>query len=269
MLGGNRQSGPEANGWDMGEIRLINVLRLGWFGLSAIMLAILLVVTAPYGRHNRPGWGPTVSARFGWITMEASSLVAFNVFYFQGNGQIPVAVAFFVILWNLHYLNRSFLYPMQMRYGSRPMAASVVLMAIFFNTVNGYLNGRYLNLYSPRYEPGWLLDPRFLLGFMLFIGGFLINNQSDGILRKLREPGQDSYRKPEGGMFRYVSCANYLGEIIEWFGWACMTWSWVGLSFAVWTACNLIPRALSHHKWYLSRFSAYPAERKAIIPFLL
>jgi hypothetical protein len=88
-------------------------------------------------------------------------------------------------------------------------------------------------------------------------------------LRKLRNPGQDSYRIPEGGLFKYVSCANYLGEIIEWFGWACMTWSWVGLSFAVWTACNLTPRAVSHHKWYRNHFTAYPQERKAVIPFLL
>jgi 3-oxo-5-alpha-steroid 4-dehydrogenase 1 len=210
-----------------------------------------------------------VSARSGWIVMEASSLAAFNLFFFQGNSQFPAVVAFFVILWNFHYLNRSLLYPLKMRYGRRPMAFSVVLLAILFNMVNGYLNGRYLNLFSSRYENGWLLDLRFLVGLALFIGGFLINNHSDGILRKLREPGQDSYRKPEGGLFRYVSCANYLGEIVEWFGWACMTWSWVGLSFAVWTACNLVPRALAHHRWYRDYFSSYPSERKAVIPFLL
>ena len=253
----------------MDEARLINVLLLGWFGLSAVMLGVLLFVAAPYGRHNRPGWGPLVSARFGWIVMEAASLAVFNLFFFQGNRRFLIVTLFFVLLWNVHYANRSFCYPLKMRYGSRPMAFSVVLMAILFNIVNGYMNGRYLNLSSPRYDVGWLLDPRFLFGFLLFSGGFLINNQSDGILRKLRKPGQDTYRTPQGGLFRYVSCANYLGEIVEWFGWACMTWSWVGLSFAVWTACNLIPRALSHHKWYLSRFRTYPSERKAVIPFLL
>lgn len=253
----------------MDEAQVINALLLGWFGLSIVMLGVLLFITAPYGRHNRSGWGPMVSARFGWIVMEAGSLAAFNVFFFQGNHQIPLVAALFVFLWNVHYLNRSFLYPLQMRYGGRPMAFSVVLMAILFNMVNGYLNGRYLNLFSARYEVGWLLDPRFLLGLVLFIGGFHINNHSDGILRALREPGQDTYRTPEGGLFRYVSCANYFGEVVEWFGWACLTWSWVGLSFAVWTACNLVPRALSHHKWYKSRFSTYPSERKAIIPYLL
>jgi hypothetical protein len=254
---------------DMDEERLINSLLLGWFGLSFLMSGMLLMVTAPYGRHSRPGWGPTVGARFGWVVMEISSLAAFNVFFFQGSGQFPSAVAVLVFLWNCHYLNRSLFYPLRMRCGSKPMAFSVVLMAILFNTVNGYLNGRYLNLFSSRYGNGWLLDLRFLIGLALFVGGFLINNHSDAILRKLREPGRDTYRTPEGGLFRYVSCANYLGEIVEWFGWACMTWSWVGLSFAVWTACNLIPRALSHHKWYREYFHSYPSERKAVIPFLL
>jgi len=70
-------------------------------------------------------------------------------------------------------------------------------------------------------------------------------------------------------MYRYVSCPNYLGEILEWAAWAVLTWSLVGLVFAIWTGANLIPRALAHHKWYQEKFPDYPKDRKAIIPFLL
>jgi hypothetical protein len=48
-----------------------------------------------------------------------------------------------------------------------------------------------------------------------------------------------------------------------------MTWSPAALVFALWTFFNLVPRALSHQKWYRETFPAYPAERKAIIPFIL
>jgi hypothetical protein len=41
------------------------------------------------------------------------------------------------------------------------------------------------------------------------------------------------------------------------------------LSFAIWTIANLLPRALQHHRWYQQTFSEYPAERKAVIPFIL
>jgi len=66
-----------------------------------------------------------------------------------------------------------------------------------------------------------------------------------------------------------VSCPNLFGEIVEWSGFAMMCWNLPALSFAIWTAANLIPRAISHHRWYRQRFADYPAARKAVIPFIL
>jgi len=62
---------------------------------------------------------------------------------------------------------------------------------------------------------------------------------------------------------------DYLGEIVEWTGWAVATWSLAGLAFALYTAANLAPRALSHHAWYRARFPEYPPSRRALVPFLL
>jgi protein-S-isoprenylcysteine O-methyltransferase Ste14 len=67
-------------------------------------------------------------------------------------------------------------------------------------------------------------------------------------------------------MYRYISCPNYFGEIVEWFGWAIATWSLSGLAFAIWTFANLAPRAHAHHKWYHKNFKEYPVERKALLP---
>ena len=39
-----------------------------------------------------------------------------------------------------------------------------------------------------------------------------------------------------------------------------------GLAFCVFTAANLIPRALSNHRWYRENFPDYPANRRALIP---
>ena len=142
-------------------------------------------------------------------------------------------------------------------------------MALVFNVVNGYLNGRYLFALGPERNSGWLVDPRFLVGLSLFGGGMLLNLWADQRLRSLRAPGETGYQIPQGGAFRLVSCPNYLGEIVEWIGWAILTWSPAGLAFAVWTAANLVPRALSHHRWYQRTFPDYPAERRAVAPGLL
>ncbi|MHA1777308.1 MAG: 3-oxo-5-alpha-steroid 4-dehydrogenase, partial [Promethearchaeota archaeon] len=109
----------------------------------------------------------------------------------------------------------------------------------------------------------------FIIGTIIWICGFIINIYSDYILRNLREPGENGYKIPYGGLFRFVSCPNYLGEILEWIGWAVLTWSISGLVFALWTIANLIPRAISHHRWYHQHFEEYPQNRKAIIPFIL
>ena len=119
------------------------------------------------------------------------------------------------------------------------------------------------------YEESWLSDPRFLIGAALFAFGYSLNRSSDRRLRNLRAPGETGYKIPRGGGFELVSCPNYLGELCEWIGWAIATWSLAGLSFAIFTAANLIPRAITHHRWYQEKFPDYPRERRAVIPFLL
>jgi 3-oxo-5-alpha-steroid 4-dehydrogenase 1 len=101
---------------------------------------------------------------------------------------------------------------------------------------------------------------------LLFILGFIINRQADFTLHKLRKGGETGYSIAYNGLYRWISCPNYLGEILIWTGWAVATWSLAGLSFAVWTAANLVPRARAHHRWYLQNFADYPANRKMLVP---
>lgn len=76
------------------------------------------------------------------------------------------------------------------------------------------------------------------------------------------------YKIPRGGAFEWVSGANFFGEIVEWVGFAIAAWSLPAAAFAFFTFCNIGPRGLHHHQWYKQRFKDYPADRKALIPFL-
>jgi 3-oxo-5-alpha-steroid 4-dehydrogenase 1 len=245
------------------------LLLVSWFFVAAFTFVALLFTPAPYGRHSRPGWGPPIQARFGWMIMESVSFILFIFFFSLGAGNVTFLAIFILCLWILHYIQRSFIYPFLMKNGRKPMALSVVGMAVFFNTVNSYLNGMAVSAKALSYSLSWAGDPRFIIGTLLFFAGFFVNIHSDAKLRKLRTSGSDEYRVPSGGFFRLVSSANYFGEIVEWCGWACLTWTWAGLSFAVWTAANLIPRALTHHRWYREKFQDYPGHRKAVFPYLL
>jgi len=237
------------------------------FALAVPTFLSLVFIPAPYGRYSRGGWGWSLAARWGWILMESPAPVFFAVVYFRGAHALsPSPLALFA-LWQLHYLYRAFLFPLRMREGARRMPVAIAAMAVAFNLLNAFVNARYVSTLGS-YPPAWLADPRFLLGALVFLGGFALNVASDRTLRGLRAPGETAYRIPRGGAFEWVSCPNYLGEMVEWAGWAVASWSLAGLAFAVYTAANLAPRAFAHHAWYRRQFADYPARRRALIPFV-
>jgi 3-oxo-5-alpha-steroid 4-dehydrogenase 1 len=246
--------------------RLFIYVILGGLAGAAAVFVVLLFVRAPYGRHLREGWGPLMRNALGWAVMESPAPLVFGACFALGTAPRNLPIILFLILWELHYVHRAFIYPLTIRDGHKKIPIAVVLMAVGFNFGNAYANGYYLFSLSAGYAPEWVGDARFLAGVTLFLAGYGVNRWGDLRLRELRRPGETVYRIPYGGLFNWVSCPNYLGEIVEWCGWALATWSLPGLAFALWTFANLAPRARSHHAWYRANFTEYPRDRKALIP---
>jgi 3-oxo-5-alpha-steroid 4-dehydrogenase 1 len=171
-------------------------------------------------------------------------------------------------LWQLHYVHRTYVFPFRLRTTGKTMPIAVMAMAFAYQTANAYVNARWISELGS-YPSSWLGDLRFVAGSALFLGGFALNFAADTALIRLRERATDGYSIPQGPLFRLVTCPNYLGELLEWTGWALLTWSGAGLAFAVYTAANLAPRAVANHRWYRETFPDYPAERRALIPFVL
>ena len=253
----------------MTEPRFYDLLLLSWFALAAITAFSLLFIAAPYGRHVRSGWGPTIPSTVGWIVMEAPSAVVMALLWAAGPRRADTVAGVLASAWIGHYVYRSLVFPLLRRGGSRPMPVAIALMAGVFNVGNAYLNGRWIFALGPARNVEWLTDPRFCIGALLFAAGFATHVRADRLLARLRGTVDADYKIPRGFLFELVSCPNYLGEIVEWTGWALATWSLAGLSFAVWTLANLLPRALANHRWYRDRFPDYPPVRRAIVPWIL
>jgi 3-oxo-5-alpha-steroid 4-dehydrogenase 1 len=251
----------------LNEPDLYHLLLWAEYLAAAVTVVALIFVVAPYGRHARDGWGPTLPARFGWLLMESPAVVFFALVYAAGSHRGEAAPLVLLCLWQAHYLHRTFVFPWRMR-GEKRMPILILALAVTFNVLNGYLNARWISELGS-YPAGWLHGSRFLLGALGFGLGFTLNLLSDRTLLRLRAPGESGYRVPYGGLFAWVSCPNYLGEMIEWFGFALAAWSPAALAFAFYTVANLAPRALAHHSWYRARFPDYPPRRRALIPFVL
>ena len=209
-----------------------------------------------------------VPAKIAWIVMELPAVFVILALYVTGSEKTtPLTVL--ILMWQLHYIYRTFIYPALMRGGGKGFPVVLILMAMVFNAANGFINGYYLFHGQRAYALSWLLDPRFIIGALFFLWGFYTHIRCDHILKNLRAPDETDYKIPYGNMYRYVSAPNYFGEIMQWCGWALAIWSPAGLAFAVFTAANLVPRGIAHHKWYVKTFPEYPKERKAVIPFIL
>jgi 3-oxo-5-alpha-steroid 4-dehydrogenase 1 len=250
----------------MSERAFFNILLISWFVLAAVIFVALFFIVAPYGRHSRRRWGPQMGDKLGWVVMEAPSPILFAILFILGIKYISITAVAFLVLWESHYVHRAFIYPFSRRAGISGMAVTVVSLGFLFNIGNAYLNGRYLFTLSGGYPNSWLMTPQFIVGTMLFVAGFIINRWADDSLRSLRQPGESGYKIPAGGLYRWISCPNYFGEMVTWVGWAVATWSLPGLAFAVFTVANLAPRARAHHMWYKRQFADYPPQRKALVP---
>lgn len=236
------------------------------FLLCPLVFLSLLFVTAPYGRHFRRGWGPALPNRTAWFLMELPALLVIAYFVLTSPQASKPAAWVPLLFWQLHYLYRTALFPLWMRPSQKTFPLVLALFAIAFNVLNGYNNSTAL-VGNAAYG-GPFPKAHFWFGAAIFLAGFAAHSHSDRIIRGLRRPGETGYGIPRGGLFRWVSSPHYLGEIIQWAGWAIMTWSLAGLAFALFTFCNLAPRAISNQAWYRGRFPDYPRDRKALIPGL-
>lgn len=239
-----------------------------WIILAVVVFLVLLKITAPYGRHTTPKWGPLISNKWGWVIMELPVLIVLYAMIFPGIILFSFPYLIMIGLFSLHYINRIFIFPFRLHTKGKKMPVAIMLSAIFFNIMNGFSFGYYF-VHFANYTNAWLSDPRFIIGIVLFFIGLIINWKADNGLINLRKPTETSYKIPTGWLFNKVSCANLFGELVEWFGFAVLCWNLPAFTFFIWTAANLIPRALAHHKWYKEKFPGYPQNRKAIIPYIL
>ena len=198
--------------------------------------------------------------------MEMPAFLLFPVLVLSGPAEKTPFIWLLLILWTWHYFYRTLIFPFKLRTRGKKIPVLIVVMALIFNGINGFLNGYFLGFMHTQELS--LNSFHVIFGLLLFFSGMVVNRRSDFLLINLRTNGQ-GYQIPKGFMFKYISCPNHFGEILEWTGFAVIAWNLPALSFALWTAFNLIPRSIDHHQWYKQRFDEYPEERRAIIPFLL
>nr|XP_020475822.1 3-oxo-5-alpha-steroid 4-dehydrogenase 1 [Monopterus albus] len=250
------------------ELYILDCMAYCMIFMAVGVFVILLFEKLRYGRYSDSKYGFPVNAKFAWFVQEMPSFfVPLCLLVWASPAKTSLLPnQLLIAMYIFHYAQRCFIYPFLIR-GGKPTPFIPFALAFVFCFYNGYMQIRYLSHYA-EYPADWVTHPCFTAGSVLWLVGWVVNVHSDHILRNLRKPGETGYRIPNGGMFEYVSGANFLGEITEWVGFALAGHSVHSSAFAISTIVMLASRAVHHHKWYLAKFEDYPKSRKALIPFL-
>lgn len=239
---------------------------------ALFVFVALYFVKAGYGMFRTASWGVSIPNKLAWILMEAPVFVV--MFWLWGRSGVGFSMPqyLFFLLFQLHYLQRTFIFPFLLKGKSR-MPIAIMVMGIVFNLLNGVMQAGGLFYFAPDrlYDGGWtyLLQPHAVAGIILFFAGMTINLHSDHIIRHLRRSGDTKHYLPGKGLYRYVTSANYFGELLEWTGFALLTASPAAWIFVWWTFANLVPRAAAIHRHYREEFGDEAVgNRKRIIPYI-
>lgn len=259
-------------------------------------------------KQNHWWFGPKFDARWSWFLFECPNLIWACYYYSSmpypqssiGSGSYTISTNMVLMsLFTLHYINRDIIYPLRMNPISQKVPLVVIIAAGFITTWNGYLQCFYLAHIrqdsSLSIASSSLENIQTWVGIGFFFLGMGINLHSDGVLRNLRRNNSTTakpiisqqqnqrngtrlqhhdhhaYYIPHSPWFTYISCPNFFGELVEWFGFAMAShFSLPSVAFLIYTASNLIPRGIAHHHWYQQKFEDYPSERKwAVIPLIV
>jgi len=246
--------------------------------LAVVVFITLYFIDAGYGITFDNKWGFSINNKIAWFCMEMPVFVLMTGLCLSSSRitqfhlSTSLVPLIFFLFFQVHYTRRAFIYPFLLK-GKSKMPVTVMMMGIVFNICNAFMQGGWIFHKSPEhmYPLSWLLSPQFIMGTVLFFGGMTLNIQSDKIIQNLRKPNDSKHYLPNKGLFKKVTGAHYLCEIIEWTGFAILTWSLSGAVFALWTIANLTPRAHAVYKKYKKLFgeeTIHHLKLKRIIPYI-
>ena len=245
------------------------LLMAAMFVMAIVVFIALFFFKAGYGYLSSGNWGPKINNKIAWVIMESPAFIFLFLYVAdyllsgRDTGNEKAVLLVMAGLFLVHYFQRAFIFPLLMR-GKGEMPVAIMAMGMVFNGLNAYF------IPEGKYTMEWFTSPQFILGTLVFITGMLINRDSDYVIRHLRKPGDTRHYIPKKGLYKYVTSANYFGELTEWVGYAILTWSPAGLLFAIWTFANLAPRSKSLTAKYEEEFGDEYRElkRKNLIPFI-
>jgi len=205
----------------------------------------------------------------------AGALVAYlSAAHFESHQCLPVVSWASVgtlgcLLWCCHFFKRIFECSWVHRYAGRRVPLADALYEYVYYWGFGIWNAVALS--SKATIP---IDAVGMAAIVVFLVAESGNGWAHLKLRALRRPNTNERNIPRGGLFNWVSSANYTFELLAWAGFCLLARTLASVVFLLAIALVLGSWAKKRHQRYLELFDGkdgrplYPAGRRALIPGL-
>lgn len=205
------------------------------------------------------------------VSYSGALLVFWGVLAWRARGLgVSFTAGLAAALWSLHFLRRSWESAFVHRYSKPRIGPGDYLTEYVYYW--GFAAWIAWSVSAPAQRAPLLSAQVF--GLALFVLAEAGNAHAHRQLRALRTPGGRERQIPRGLLFQRLSCPHYACEILAWVGFTLLTQVWAALAFSLVGAGILGAWAHTRHMAYRKEFDgrdgreAYPAERRALIPFV-
>ncbi|KAI9023828.1 3-oxo-5-alpha-steroid 4-dehydrogenase-domain-containing protein [Phycomyces nitens] len=245
---------------------------LDTFSLSLYGCALLVTICLPlreldpetrmgYSKFAVPSKQAKLPSRIGMLFIYSPALAAsIFSFLYAYSKSMNTYIILCTALCSLHYIKRVCEATMLHHYSGTSFIRDVLIIS------TSYLSFTLAVFYFSTLVPVRnRVSNEVLFGVILFFFGEGLNHYHHRILADLRKDGSKEYKIPRKGLFQYLWCPHYLGEIIGFFGVALVSQSFIIVAFQISSTAYLLARSHNTRKWYESRFPNAP-RRACVIP---
>jgi len=237
------------------------------FAVQLIVGAVLGIGEAterlrlPYGKFRT---GAGVNSRAGLALAYATPVFVYIALWIEGGSpRTPYHLAVFGAFL-FHFLRRIFEVSFVNSYSRPTPLRALVLIAFLYGGVAASCAFFQVRTFG---QP--TSQPIFILGVLTFAFGEVLNGYHHWLLARLRPLGVRIYVVPRHGLFGWVACPHYLGEILSFVGYAIMSDLLPVWGNATVLTAYLSARAHSTVNWYRREMPLrIPPGWRRLVPFI-
>jgi very-long-chain enoyl-CoA reductase len=209
----------------------------------------------------------TLPSRWGMLLLYAPAALLFPVMHVVFGAPWTWWHLLIAAMGCVHFTKRCLEALYLHRYSGVTNMMSTIAISLLYSTQAILLVGAGAQDIAPE-QIGAAFSPWLATGLVLWVLGLGGNLYHHWLLANLRQPGDNSYKVPTGGLFGLLACPHYTCELLGWLGYALVFGHPTAWALMMAMTCYLMGRSYKTVGWYHDKGLDVPKNWKRLIPYV-